>query len=208
MTLNDLVGRHLENFTVIATVLEILHAHIEAIERGEPFVGITADQVETGFNRRAKEIGKRWFFPSYLQRHSKSGDFFVEKEGTYRLRDELLLGANPEQLRALRDRILEHWRNQQETRRGVLASFHVACALPMNAVQDRHDFIEQVLSRDSWRNAQLFEIVSFAILHTYFATLGFSLRRFSTTFANDGGMDFICGEGIYQVTASGSSRLS
>lgn len=35
---------------------------------------------------------------------------------------------------------------------------------------------------------------------------GFSLRRFSTTFSNDGGMDFIAGDGIYQVTASATDQ--
>ena len=50
----------------------------------------------------------------------------------------------------------------------------------------------------------MFEVVSFAVLREYFRTFGFSLQRFSTTHANDGGMDFVASEAIYQVTTDES----
>jgi len=52
----------------------------------------------------------------------------------------------------------------------------------------------------------MFEVVSFAVLREYFRTFGFLLQRFSTTHANDGGMDFVGGEAIYQVTTDESMQ--
>jgi len=51
---------------------------------------------------------------------------------------------------------------------------------------------------------EIFEVVSFAVLREYFRTFGFSLQRFSTTHANDGGMDFVASDAIYQVTTDES----
>jgi hypothetical protein len=39
-------------------------------------------------------------------------------------------------------------------------------------------------------------------LKVYFESFGFGLKRFSVSFSNDGGMDFISANGIYQVTSS------
>jgi len=55
---------------------------------------------------------------------------------------------------------------------------------------------------------QLFEITAYSILHVYFACFNFTLKRFSTSFSNDGGMDYIAENGIYQVTtAVGKSKI-
>jgi hypothetical protein len=51
---------------------------------------------------------------------------------------------------------------------------------------------------------EIFEVVSFAVLREYFRTFGFSLQRFSTTHADDGGMDFVAADAIYQVTTDQS----
>jgi len=201
MKLNELIARRLNKFTVIATVLEVLHGHIEALQAKKPFDGLTAQEIEVQFNKRAKALGMLWFFPSYLQRHTKSGDFFVETNGRFRLRDELVAGVTLDELKSLRASIIENWETHQGAKEVLLQEFAGASALPEEEIEKRREIIEKHLAD---RTSQIFEIMSFAILHVYFRSLGFSLRRFSTTFANDGGMDFICGEGIYQVTAAPS----
>ena len=201
MTLSKLVVPRLNKFTVIATVLEVLEGHIEALQENRKFEGRTAQQVQNGFNKRAEAMGELWFFPSYLQRHAKSGDFFIETNGRFRLRDELLDGVTLKDLVAVRASILSHWEKHRANKQTLLKEFRRATILSKIEIQSRREFIERHIGDES---SQIFEIISYAILSVYFKCLGFSLRRFSTTFANDGGMDFICGEGIYQVTISPS----
>jgi hypothetical protein len=64
--------------------------------------------------------------------------------------------------------------------------------------------VEEYLSHLSGNRGEMFEVVSFAVLREYFRTFGFSLQRFSTTHANDGGMDFFASDAIYQVTTDES----
>jgi len=45
-----------------------------------------------------------------------------------------------------------------------------------------------------------FEVMSYGILYVHFKSLGFTLHRFTSTNANDGGVDFIGGDLIYCVT--------
>ena len=78
------------------------------------------------------------------------------------------------------------------------------CSLPVEEVKERHALVGSYLSQLTGNRGEMFEVVSFAVLREYFRTFGFSLQRFSTTHANDGGMDFVGGEAIYQVTTDES----
>jgi hypothetical protein len=69
---------------------------------------------------------------------------------------------------------------------------------------ERLALVEEYLSQLSGNHGEIFEVVSFAVLREYFRTFGFSLQRFSTTHANDGGMDFFASDAIYQVTTDAS----
>jgi hypothetical protein len=78
------------------------------------------------------------------------------------------------------------------------------CSLPSEQVMERLALVEEYLSHLSGNHGEIFEVVSFAVLREYFRTFGFSLQRFSTTHANDGGMDFFASDAIYQVTTDAS----
>jgi hypothetical protein len=78
------------------------------------------------------------------------------------------------------------------------------CSLPSGQVMERLELVEEYLSKLSGNHGEIFEVVSFAVLREYFRTFGFSLQRFSTTHANDGGMDFFASDAIYQVTTDAS----
>ena len=76
--------------------------------------------------------------------------------------------------------------------------------MPSDRVEERCSLVEEYLSHISGNRGEIFEVVSFAVLREYFRTFGFSLQRFSTTHANDGGMDFFAPDAIYQVTTDES----
>ena len=102
--------------------------------------------------------------------------------------------------------MVSHLKQLQERKRAVDAQFRDFYELPLSDINRRRDFIIQKLHSSDGNAGQNFEIMSFAILCVYFRIFGFSLRRFSTTFSNDGGMDFIAGEGIYQVTSNATDQ--
>ena len=73
--------------------------------------------------------------------------------------------------------------------------------------EEQIDFISSLLTtRETAKRGQAFEVSSYSVLYTFLYSLGFNLNRFSNTYANDGGMDFIAQEGIYQVTTKLSAK--
>ena len=63
--------------------------------------------------------------------------------------------------------------------------------------------VEEYLKNYNKDGGENFEIISYAVLREYFASFGFRLQRFSTTHSNDGGMDYVGGDCIYQVSTDG-----
>lgn len=201
------IARDLDKFTVIATVLQVLEGHMQAIPNPSDFLGLTAAEIGAGFNTIAKRLGKKCFFHTYVQRHAKDGDYFIGKPGNrYAIRPELLEGLTGSDLQDLSGRIRLHLDSGLDAKTYHLRAIADAKALPGTDVAGRKAFLVRELSQLQGNAGQTLEIYSFAVLGTYMRILGFSLRRFSTTFANDGGMDFIAENGFYQVTATPSAR--
>jgi hypothetical protein len=107
-------------------------------------------------------------------------------------------------LENLRRDLLDSLRTAYERRQAVIRKLMDACSLPVERIEERHALVDSYLAQLTGNRGEMFEVVSFAVLREYFRTFGFSLQRFSTTHANDGGMDFVGGEAIYQVTTDES----
>jgi hypothetical protein len=122
----------------------------------------------------------------------------------YRIRDALLGNVETEALETLRDELIASLRSAFEQRQAVIKKLEETCSLPKECVKERYDLVNAYLRQFTGNRGEMFEVVSFAVLREYFRTFGFSLQRFSTTHANDGGMDFVAGEAIYQVTTDES----
>lgn len=122
------------------------------------------------------------------------------------MRRRLLAEIGLGELERLHDRLLESLKSAYEQRQAIISKLEQACSLPREQVNERHALIDSYLSQLSGNRGEILEVMSFAILKEYFRTFGFSLQRFSTTHANDGGMDFVAGDAIYQVTTDESSQ--
>jgi hypothetical protein len=116
----------------------------------------------------------------------------------------MMTGITAEQLEMLRDELVLSLKTAFERRQAVIRQLEATVRLPEDKIQARRDLVGSYLDQIVGNGGEMFEVVSFAILREYFRTFGFSLQRFSTTHANDGGMDFVAGEAIYQVTADES----
>jgi hypothetical protein len=107
-------------------------------------------------------------------------------------------------LDALDAELTQSLRTAFERRQGFIKQLEETVRLPNSEIQQRRALVADYLKQITGNAGEMFEVVSFAVLREYFRTFGFCLQRFSTTHANDGGMDFVAGEAIYQVTADES----
>jgi hypothetical protein len=194
---------HLGQRTVLAVAIPVLENQIKAMKQGAVVEGLTEKQIEVGFRNITSKFIKSDYHSTYIQRRLGTRGFLELSGSRYRLRKELL-GATLQELEQLREELIGSLRSAYEQRQAVIKKFQEACSLPGEHLQERVSLVSEYLSEVVGNRGEMFEVVSFAVLREYFRTFGFSLQRFSTTYANDGGMDFVGGEAIYQVTTDES----
>jgi hypothetical protein len=180
----------------------VLAAHIDAAKSGRRSAGLTEKQIEGAFRELNSEFVKSEYHSTYL--HRGLARYLEAVEKRYKIREQLLAGISITDLEQLRSDLMESLRTAYEKRQEVIKKLMVACSLPAELIKERHALVDSYLSQLTGNHGEMFEVVSFAVLREYFRTFGFSLQRFSTTHANDGGMDFVGGEAIYQVTTDES----
>jgi hypothetical protein len=191
---------------VLGIAIPVLSGHIEAVRRGKKFAGLSERQIQEGFNELAGRFIKSDYHSTYIDRRLGRRGFLELSGDRYHIRAELLGGFGLDDLERLRDELIGSLRSAYEQRQAVIEKLEEVSSLPKECVDERHALIDSYLSQLTGNRGEVFEVMSFAVLREYFRTFGFSLQRFSTTHANDGGMDFVAGEAIYQVTTDESAQ--
>jgi hypothetical protein len=197
-----ILREHLGQRTVLGVAIPVLSGHIDAVKGGKPFAGLTEKQIETAFIELGSKFGKSDYHSTYL--HRGLARFLAASGNRYKIREQLLADVPISDLDQLRGDLIESLRTAHEKRQAVITNLMAACSLPAESIKERHALVDSYLSQLTGNRGEMFEVVSFAVLREYFRSFGFSLQRFSTTHANDGGMDFVGGEAIYQVTTDES----
>jgi hypothetical protein len=194
--------RHLRQGTNLGVAIPVLSAYIDAAKKGKRSGGLTEKEIQAKFRELSARFFNSEYHPTYLAR---AGDrFLVRSEDRYGLREELLAGVSVHELELLLDELSESLREAYEERQAVIAKLKETCSLPDGNIEERYDLIASYLGQLGGNRGEMFEVVSFAVLREYFRTFGFSLQRFSTTQANNGGIDFVGGDAVYQVSTDGS----
>jgi hypothetical protein len=203
-TIVDVLRRHSGQRTVLYVALPVLNGHAKAFRTKSSFEGLTEREIMQEFRSLAKDYGHSDFHSTYIQRRlGRRG--FLELIGTrYRIRDVLLQGIQAENLDELITELKQSLKTAFEQRQAVMKQLEDAMELPHGQIQERRNLVDAYLTQISGNHGEMFEVVSFAVLREYFRTFGFSLQRFSTTHANDGGMDYVAEDAIYQVTSDES----
>jgi hypothetical protein len=196
--------RHLGQRTVLGVAIPILEEYIIATRAGHAPNGLTERQIEDGFQQLATQFIHSDYHSTYIARRIGRSGFMDFTNGRYRLRPSLLSDVTLDELNHLREELLGSLRSAYEQRQTAIKRLEEICSLPSDRVGERLALVEEYLSHLSGNRGEIFEVVSFAVLREYFRTFGFSLQRFSTTHANDGGMDFFATDAIYQVTTDES----
>jgi hypothetical protein len=199
-----ILRRYLRQGTNLGIAIPVLSAHIEAAKRGEQAKGLTEREIQRGFRELSTRFFKSEYHPTYLNR---AQDRFLEASGIrYKLRDSLLAGVSVSDLEQVLADLIESLRAAYEERQAIIRTLEEKKSLPAERMAEQYELIESYLKQLAGNHGEMFEVVSFAVLREYFRTFGFSLQRFSTTHANDGGIDFVGGEAIYQVTTDESPQ--
>lgn len=189
---------------MLGVAIPILADHMNALTRGLTPDGLTEKQIEAGFRKTLAKFISSEFHSTYIDRRLGARGFLEFVNGKYRIRQSLLVDNRLAEIELLHDQLVESLRSAYEQRQAAMRQLETVCLLPEERVTERFALISEYLSQLTGNRGEVFEVVSFAVLREYFRTFGFSLQRFSTTHANDGGMDFVASDAIYQVTTDES----
>jgi hypothetical protein len=192
--------------TVLGIAIPILSAHVEAAKKQREFSGLTESQIAKGFREVTSRFIRSDYHSTYIDRRLGSRGFLDLTGNRYKIRAALLSGTSTADLIELHEELVGSLRTAYEERQAVIKRLEDVCSLPKERIDDRYAIVDAYLSQLTGNRGEMFEVISFAVLREYFRTFGFSLQRFSTTHANDGGMDFVGGEAIYQVTTDESAQ--
>lgn len=201
-----ILRRHLGQRTVLGVAIPVLAAHIDAAKKGRAFQGLTEKQIEVAFGELTSKFIKSDYHSTYIDRRLGPRGFLDLSGKRYKFRERLLSSVVVADLEQLHSELVGSLRTAYEQRQAVIKKLEEACSLPRERIEERYALVDAYLSQLTGNRGEMFEVVSFAVLREYFRTFGFSLQRFSTTHANDGGMDFVGGEAIYQVTTDESMQ--
>jgi uncharacterized protein YnzC (UPF0291/DUF896 family) len=201
-TICHVLRRYLRQGTNLGIAIPILIAQINSLKAKQQFHGLTEKEIQLGFRGLSSRYFKSEYHPTDLNRAQNR--FLSTMEGRYRFREELMVGVSVADLNELRSELVESLRIAYEERRAIIRRMEETKALPAERMAEQYALVESYLKQLSGNHGEMFEVVSFAVLREYFRSFGFSLHRFSTTQANDGGIDFVGGEAIYQVTVDES----
>jgi hypothetical protein len=177
---------------------------MKAAKHGRIFPGLTERQIADGFRALCARYIKSDYHSTYVQRRLGPRGFLEPAGDRYVMRAALLMGVDLIALKRLRSELVRSLESAYEQRQALIKKIEEACGLPSDRIEERRSLLARHLSEVLGNRGEVFEVVSFAVLREYFRTFGFSLQRFSTTHANDGGMDFVAGDAIYQVTVDES----
>lgn len=198
--LKSYLKRNINNPTVILCFIVLL-SHTIKVGLGSL---MTKSEIEREFNASIKQFGINTFRRDYIKRQSGDARNAIDENELqlFFIRKEFLDNESIEN----QELIIKNIKNYYDEKNQAVSRFiaRIDDNIQINSDENSAEFIGEILDEDdsesSQRRGQNFEICSFSILKEYFGSFGFELNRFSTTYANDGGMDYIGQKSVYQVT--------
>lgn len=151
--------------------------------------GLTKTEISAIWNKNPRYI--KQFYPSYCQRKLDQSGGLLKLEGDkYKINE-------PENalLNLLDGKLLQEISEAINTPNPILSTMDL-----FTNIENADVFYTQLTDLLQNGTPNDFEVLSYAVLSTYLETFGFSLKRFTSTNANDGGVDFIGGDVVYCVT--------
>ncbi len=165
---------------------------------------MTKSEIQRKFDDQHQEFGISTFRSDYLLRQSSASDsnaIAVEKDNiTFFVKPKFLTGVSKEDLQNIINNIEKRFADIVDRQQRFLREIEANLEHSLN---EKKQFItDMLLTRETEKKGQAFEVTAYAILKTFYKIRGFELNRFSTVYANDGGIDFTSQTAVYQVTTN------
>jgi hypothetical protein len=175
---------------------------LERVISEGPEATMTKAEISNEFNKISSHLGISTFRSDYVLRQA-GNDPQVPLDTTdninFFIKSRYLVGMISKDFVKLVQYIESFWEVVFEEKKNLLAE--ICKAQASKDIKFKKEFIlKMLLTKETSKKGQCFEVTSFAILKIYLQNLGFVLNRFSTTYSNDGGIDFTAQSAIYQVT--------
>lgn len=182
------------------TVILCFRIVLEHVINNDIHSGMTKAEIAKIFNRDNKKFGIQNFKTDYILRQTGVGDenAIYEDSGHFYIQPSFLKSLDKEDMKQVVKFIDARYSDIEVIRKQLIQEISSARKL---SVDKKKEFIQNMLlTRETEKKGQAFEVTAFAILKVYFSIRGFELNRFSTIYSNDGGIDYVSQTSIYQVT--------
>lgn len=198
--INPLLQEYIDSKIDQATV--ILSCRILIMNHKENGIDATMSksQIKSKFDALCTQYGVTTFRSDYVTRQCAHDDSAITQSGDrFFIRPNFLSEMEDDDYAQIINQIDTHWADLQNRQNNLLLELRELLRNGTEEVQCQY-IHEMITERETTKKGQAFEVSSFAVLCTYLSSLGFSLNRYSTTYSNDGGIDFFAQNAVYQVT--------
>lgn len=197
--MNKLLERYLKIQINKPTVILCFKILLEHYLLHDSSIGMKKADIGKAFNSLNKDFGVQRFRTDYILRQTgKKDNVIEEKDNLFSIKDEVLKSLTKEDINLIISQIDNKYLTNREYRKVFMKELNQARDLN---ISDKKEFIESMLlSRETEKKGQCFEVTAFAILKAFYAIRGFEINRFSTVYSNDGGIDYTSQSAVYQVT--------
>ena len=194
--MNDYIARRLNQPTVILCFRILIENH----KNNGPQSKMSKTAIGVKFNEVHDAYGIATYRRDYVLRQAHENDAIAQDENDlFFIKPSFLEGMTAEDYDTILQRIDEHWTHFTEAQQTLIQE--IQSILDSDDLNSKTALISSMLTdREAVKRGQAFEVASYSLLNTYLYSFGFTLNRFSTTYSNDGGIDFVAQNAICQVT--------
>lgn len=197
---NNLMREYIAKAIKEATVILCFKILLENIIENGFSATMSKPEIGGKFNELRTKFGISRFRTDYLLRQAGNDKNAIDqKSDRFFIKAEFLLGLKQDDIENLVEYIDIYWTQANAEQEEQLRE--ISSHIDISNLNTKINFIKEMLvERETRKKGQCFEVTSFSILRVYLENLGFELNRFSTTYSNDGGIDFTAQTAVYQVT--------
>ncbi len=200
--LQEYVNRRINQPTVILSFYILLRNHLH----NGPTATMSKTEIETDFNAVHTNYGIATFRRDYVLRQCGHDENAIDQTADrFYIKSNFLEGMDRDDYLDLLGQIERHWNTFQDEQQRIINEIHEL--IESGTSDERYQYIVDMLcTREAVKRGQAFEVASFSVLNTFLFAHGFDLNRFSTTYSNDGGIDFVAQNAVLQVTTKLNER--
>lgn len=205
---NPKLNEYLKKRMTQGTVVLCFKVLLENVIRNGGSSKMSKAEVNRAFDNQHKKFGIGHFRSDYLLRQSSESKHnaigVLDDNNTFFIREEFIAKLDRSDLINVVSHIESVYEQIAIKKQKLFKEIDDAKNLELAAL--KKFILKMLLEKETDKKGQAFEVTAFAILKTFYRIRGFELNRFSTVYANDGGIDYTSQMAVYQVTTNLSNK--